>query len=152
LISSPARFIEKFKNIEKKTGYSKVYFFGTFVCLFGGLLYVLGGSKLISDLVSFIYPAYMSFKAVDSADPTDDTQWLTYWVVFAFVSIIESCASFFIEYIPMYFFFKLGFFIWCYHPKFLGAGLIYTQVIKPFLVPYVKAFGTSRVHEEKKTE
>lgn len=114
---------------------------------------VLGGSKLISDLVSFIYPAYMSFKAVDSADPTDDTQWLTYWVVFAFVSIIESCATFFIEYIPMYFFFKLGFFIWCYHPKFLGAGLIYTQLIKPFLMPYVKAFGTApKVLEETEVE
>jgi len=144
---------EMLKSVEKKTGYSKVYFFGLFVCLLGGVLYFLGGSKLISDLVSFIYPAYMSFKAVDSADPTDDTQWLTYWVVFAFVSIIESCAAYLIEYIPLYFFLKLGFFIWCYHPKFLGAGLIYTQVIKPFLMPYVKAFGTPiKEIEEKKTE
>ena len=139
------------KEIETKTGYDKVYFFFLFCGLFGSILFLLGGAKLVSDLVSFIYPAYMSFKAIDSKDPTDDTQWLTYWVVFAFVSIIENVAVFAVEYIPFYFALKLAFFIWLYHPKFMGAGLVYTQVIKPFVLPYVKALS-SQTSATKKVE
>ena len=94
---------------------------------------------MITDLVSFVYPAYMSFKAIDSSNAADDTQWLTYWVVFSFTSIIESIAGFLTEFIPFYFPLKLAFFVWLYHPKFLGAGLVYSQVIKPFVMPYVEA-------------
>mmetsp|Transcript_7259 Transcript_7259/g.14353 ORF Transcript_7259/g.14353 Transcript_7259/m.14353 type:complete len:88 (-) Transcript_7259:2183-2446(-) len=79
----------------------------------------------------------MSFKAIDTANPTDDKQWLTYWVVFGFTSIIESCASFIIGWIPFYFFLKIAFFVWLYHPNFLGAGIIYTQALRPILLPYL---------------
>jgi len=84
----------------------------------------------------------MSFKAVDSADPSENTQWLTYWVVFAFVSIFENVAGILVDQIPFYFFLKLAFFIWCYHPKFLGAGYIYTSVIRPSVMPYLSALST----------
>mmetsp|Transcript_14104 Transcript_14104/g.30635 ORF Transcript_14104/g.30635 Transcript_14104/m.30635 type:complete len:164 (-) Transcript_14104:404-895(-) len=128
---------EKLKEIEEKTGQPKVYFFIAFCLLLCGFVFLIGGAKLASDLVSFIYPAYMSFKAIDTANPTDDKQWLTYWVVFGFTSIIESCASFIIGWIPFYFFLKIAFFVWLYHPNFLGAGIIYTQALRPILLPYL---------------
>jgi len=96
--------------------------------------------KLISDIFAFAYPAYMSFKAIDSADPTDDTQWLTYWVVFALFSIVENVMSFLVTWIPFYYMIKCCFFAWLYHPKFMGAGLVYKQIIKPFVMPYLQAF------------
>jgi len=135
---------EKLKEIETKTGYSKVYFFILFTLLFGSILYLLGGPKLVSDLVSFVYPAYMSFKTIDSTDNADDVQWLTYWVVFGFVSILETCCSFLIDWIPLYFFLKISFFIWLWHPKTLGAGAVYTQALRPLMLPYLEAFGTSQ--------
>lgn len=135
---------EKLNELEQKTGYSKVYFFLLISSALGGLLFVLGGAKLVTDLVSFVYPAYMSFKAIDSGNPTVDTQWLTYWVVFGFCSIIESVASVIIGWIPMYFVFKVAFFIWLYHPSFLGAGVVYTNVLRPFVLPYVNAMTTEK--------
>lgn len=130
--------VARFKEIEDKTGYSKVYFFlASFFALLSIVL-TLGGVKLVSDLVSFLYPAYASFKAIDSGKPEDDTQWLTYWVVFAFFSIIENCMWFIVSWIPMYFVLKISFFLWLYHPKFLGAGLVYQQVLRPIVLPYVK--------------
>ena len=54
----------------------------------------------------------MSFKAIYFADPTNDTQWLTYSVVFAFVSIIENVFGFISDIIPAYFALKVPFFIW----------------------------------------
>ncbi len=45
--------------------------------------------RLVGTLVGFLYPAYMSFKAIESVNKTDDTQWLVYWVVYAAFSVIE---------------------------------------------------------------
>eukprot|EP00558_Chaetoceros_sp_UNC1202_P010056 CAMPEP_0197240808 /NCGR_PEP_ID=MMETSP1429-20130617/7006_1 /TAXON_ID=49237 /ORGANISM="Chaetoceros sp., Strain UNC1202" /LENGTH=168 /DNA_ID=CAMNT_0042700521 /DNA_START=101 /DNA_END=607 /DNA_ORIENTATION=- len=131
---------DKLKDIETQTGYSKVYFFISGVSMISAIIYGLGGAKLVTDLVSFVYPAYMSFKAIDSSNTTDHTQWLTYWVVFSFMSIIESVAGFLTEFIPFYFFIKVAFFIWLYHPRFTGAGLVYSQGIKPFVMPHLNAF------------
>lgn len=143
---------EKLKQLEEKTGYSKVYFFFLISSVISAILFFAGGMRLISDIVSFLYPAYMSFKAIDSEDPTDDTQWLTYWVVFAFFSIVEGCAEFITLWIPFYFIIKCAFFVWLYHPKFLGAGLVYTQVIKPIVMPYVTVFLSSPSTVEKKVD
>jgi receptor expression-enhancing protein 5/6 len=140
---------DRFKELEMKTGYSKVYFFVAALSLLSSLLYLLGGIKLVSDLVTFLYPAYASFKAIDSAKPGEDTQWLTYWVVFAFFSIVESCMYILVSWIPMYFALKMGLFLWLYHPNFMGAGLIYQQVIRPVVIPYLQKQTTPTV--QKKT-
>ncbi|CAG8477384.1 7566_t:CDS:2 [Ambispora leptoticha] len=36
--------------------------------------------QLLSNLLAWGYPAYASFKAIESIDKADDTQWLTYWL------------------------------------------------------------------------
>ncbi|GMH73185.1 hypothetical protein TrRE_jg9765 [Triparma retinervis] len=95
-------------------------------------------------MYGFVYPAYASFKAIDSADPNDDTQWLTYWVVFAVFSIIESAASILVSWIPFYFFLKLSFLIWLYHPSTLGAVVVYTGVIRPYVLPYMGTETTTK--------
>lgn len=141
---------EKLKEVEEKTGYSKVYFFLLAVIVLTSGLWVLGGPKLISDLVSFIYPAYMSFKCIDSASRADDVQWLTYWVVFGFISILETCCTFLLGYIPMYHVIKVLFFVWLWHPKTLGAGVVYSQVLRPLLLPYLEAFGSGKSATSKK--
>jgi len=130
---------DRLRDLEKKTGQPKAFFFIGAVTLLSTIFYALGGWKLISDIFAFAYPAYMSFKAIDSTDPTDDTQWLTYWVVFAMFSIVENVMSFLVTWIPFYFMIKCAFFAWLYHPKFMGAGLVYKQVIKPFVMPYLQA-------------
>eukprot|EP00985_Skeletonema_marinoi_P032533 scaffold39168_cov212-Skeletonema_marinoi.AAC.2 len=95
---------DRLRDLEKKTGQPKAYLFFAIVSLLTTIVMSVGGSKLFSDIFAFVYPAYMSFKAIDSSDATDDTQWLTYWVS--------------------------AFFMWLYHPKFMGAGLVYKQIIK----------------------
>lgn len=35
----------------------------------------LGGVKLLVDVVAFAYPAYMSFKALETSTSVDDKQW-----------------------------------------------------------------------------
>ncbi len=129
LLSRPSH-ADRLRDLEKKTGHSKVYFFAAIVALFSTIIFALGGAKLISDLFAFAYPAYMSFKAIESPDKADDVQWLTYWVVFAMSSIVENVMDFLVSWIPFYFAIKCAFFAWMYHPKFMGASLVYKQVFK----------------------
>ena len=42
------------------------------------------GSPFLCDFIGFVFPAYLSFKAVESPDTRDDTQWLTYWIVYRY--------------------------------------------------------------------
>jgi len=131
---------EIMKTLEKKTGHPKTYFFLGAVALIGTITALIGGMKLVTDLVGFLYPAYMSFKCMESTnDLTQDaTQWLTYWVVFSSVTVIESMAGFIINWIPMYFLIKTGVIIWMYHPKTKGAEMVYTQVVRAHIVPQME--------------
>lgn len=92
-ISKRLERYDKIVEIEKQTGVDKFYIFVIGAVLTGILLFVIGGSELVVALVGFIYPAYMSFKAIDSPSTDDDTQWLTYWVVYAFFNITESITD-----------------------------------------------------------
>lgn len=121
---------DRLRDLEKKTGQPKAYLFFAFASIIATIVMSVGGTKLFSDIAAFLYPAYMSFKAIDSSEATDDTQWLTYWVVFATFSITESVLTFLVNWIPFYYIIKSAFFTWLYHPKFMGAGLVYKQIIK----------------------
>jgi receptor expression-enhancing protein 5/6 len=133
---------DRLKALEEKTGYPKVYFFLFFAILFKIMVFVLGGAKLVVDLVGFVYPAYMSFKSMDTLSEEASRQWLTYWVVFASLAVSEQLASFIVAWIPFYFYIKICFLVWLYHPKFLGAQTIYSQVIRPVILPYLEMAGT----------
>ena len=48
------------------------------------------GHKILLLLVSFLYPAYKSFVALETEDRSDDKRWLVYWVVFGFVFAFKN--------------------------------------------------------------
>ncbi|OQS07295.1 hypothetical protein THRCLA_00705 [Thraustotheca clavata] len=129
---------DKLKELEAQIGVEKFYIFLVGALIAGVLLFVIGGASLISNLVGFIYPAYMSFKALNTNDSNDDTQWLTYWVVYSAFNLTEQFTDIFLSWIPFYFFLKIAFLVWCYHPSTLGANTIYQSVIKPNLIGHVE--------------
>lgn len=51
---------------------------------------------------------HQSCKAIDSVDKDDDTQWLTYWVVYAAFGIIEYFTDLFLSWVPFYFLAKVS--------------------------------------------
>jgi len=88
----------------------------------------------VSNLVGWLLPAYLSFKAIESPSPHDDVQWLTYWVVFGFFNFIESFAlRMVLYYLPWYFAMKTMFIVWLQLPAFRGAQITYLNVLKPLL-------------------
>ena len=124
-------------DLEKQTGVEKAYIAIAGVVVGMLVLYFLGGPVLVVNLIGFGYPAYMSFKALATPQPDDDTQWLTYWVVYAFFNLTEQLTTLFTNYIPFYWGLKCGFLIWCYAPATLGANKVYHGLLKNHLAPLI---------------
>ena len=103
------------------------------------LLLMMGGAHFIVDLVAYLYPAYASVRAIESDGTEDDTQWLTYWLVFSLFKLMEGVADSILQYIPFYFVVKITFLVWCFYPGIDGAKVVYEYVIKPNVAPIVGA-------------
>lgn len=101
--------------------------------LFAILIFAGVGAGSLCSIVGFLYPAYKSFEAVESKNRGDDVQWLTYWIVYAFFSIICVFEPILVYWIPFYFAFKLAFLLWCMLPQTKGAKFLYDKFLKDFL-------------------
>lgn len=100
-------------------------------CL-GFFLFGLGG-QLICTGVGALYPAFETFKVLESkkADPQLMQFWLTYWVVFAMITSAEFATFYVIAMLPFYYPMKLAFLMYLTSPSYGGAVAIYRWVIAP---------------------
>ena len=74
------------KSLEDQLKIKQIYLAYGAVVLMSGWLVFGYGAALLCNMIGFLYPMYMSIKALETDDKDDDTQWLMYWVVFAFFS------------------------------------------------------------------
>ena len=108
--------------------------------VFGVLFVMFGiGASYVTCIIAVAYPAFMSFLALETEDDEDDKQWLTYWVVFGLFSIFDQFAGFILHWIPFYYFLKMGFLIWCFHPSTQGATIVYNHYIREASKPLTHA-------------
>lgn len=141
-------FVEKYPPINKylvqaseQTKVEKEIIAVGAVALLFLLIFFLTGGDIIIDIIGFVYPFYMSLKAIETETADDDKQWLTYWIVFVLFKLTENVADVLISFIPFYFVFKVAFLVWCCHPSFKGATLIYDLVFKAHVVPLLGIKG-----------
>ena len=95
--------------------------------------------RTIGVVLGFVFPAFASFKALESKSPECAAQWLTYWVVFSLFTVLEYVADRLVSGMPFYYILKLGFVLWLQLPQTKGATTLYMS----FIQPYVKQ------HEER---
>jgi len=118
---------------EEKTNVPKEYLVIGGGCLLVLLVFFGIGAGSLCSIVGFVYPAFKSFEAIENKGRGDDTQWLIYWVVYAFFSIIEVFTSILLYWIPFYYAFKLAFLLWAMLPQTKGAKFLYDTFLKDFL-------------------
>ncbi|GAB5034591.1 receptor accessory protein 5 [Nannochloropsis oceanica] len=130
------------KVVEEKTKVPKEYI----VCGAGFVVFMFllfsNGAGFLCNVIGFLFPAYYSFKAIESSNKEDDKQWLVYWVVYSFFTIIEAFVSVILYWIPFYYAFKLAFLVYLGYPGWNGATLIYNNFLKGLLQKYEAAVDT----------
>ncbi|EIE22922.1 hypothetical protein COCSUDRAFT_24120 [Coccomyxa subellipsoidea C-169] len=89
----------------------------------------------LSHFLGFLYPTYASYKALMTPGTSDDTHWLTYWVVFSAMETAEAVIEQ-LMWIPFYYEIKCLLILWLVLPQTKGAQLVFEKFIVPFLKQY----------------
>jgi len=98
----------------------------------------LGAVTRVGQLVyGIIVPTWFSLKALKSEETTDDTQWLTYWVIFGLMMLAERVLPWLVYVIPLYYELKVVFLAWLIHMR--GAQQVYEKAVNPYF-PMVQNF------------
>ncbi|CAD5210937.1 unnamed protein product [Bursaphelenchus xylophilus] len=131
-LHQPNKATQVLETLEQKTGVKRLHIVGGIAALHA--LYLLFGhfAALVCNFIGFLYPAYVSITAIESITKDDDTQWLTYWVVFALFNVLEFFSHSITYYFPFYWLLKCAFLLWLYLPMTLGAHQLYLRCIRPF--------------------
>ncbi|KAI1469724.1 TB2/DP1, HVA22 family-domain-containing protein [Daldinia caldariorum] len=125
-------------NLEKQFGVPKVYaVLGVASLYLFFIIFNLGG-QLLTNFAGFVVPGYYSLAALFTATKADDTQWLTYWVVFALFSVIESAVSV-VYWFPFYY-------------TFNGAQLIFRSFLQPMLGRHFSESGSTAANLRAKAD
>ena len=90
-------------------------------------------------VLGYVYMPYMSFKAIQTPDGKDDKEWLTTWVIYSMLSMLQTIPiiSSIVGWIPFYYEVKLIVIVYCVF--FKGAGVIYRKLIYPFFKRYERS-------------
>jgi len=121
-------------QIEEKTNVPKAYGVLVAALTFVSLIFINTLALPVSNLVGWAFPAYLSFRAIESPGHEDDIQWLCYWTVFGFFTFLESMAlRVVLYYFPYYFPVKTAFVLWLQLPATRGAQTFYHSVFRPVL-------------------
>lgn len=85
-------------------------------------------------LLCVVYPAYMTFKVISSNitqtmdqivyDVQCCKNWLTFWIVFCFLTVFDRLISTLLFFVPGYYALKFVFLVWMIYPKSNGTQII----------------------------
>ncbi|KAI9662042.1 MAG: ER membrane protein DP1/Yop1 [Alyxoria varia] len=137
-------------QFESQTSVPKVYFVLGLAGLYFFLIFFNIGGEFLVNFAGFLIPGYFSLEALFSPSPTDDTQWLTYWVTYALLTSFESLVNA-VYWFPFYYTFKFVLILWMALPQTGGAQVIFRSVVQPVFARFFEnsAATSARAQAQK---
>ncbi|KAJ9661739.1 ER membrane protein DP1/Yop1 [Coniosporium apollinis] len=129
-------------NLEKQTSVPKVYVVLGLGALYFFMIFFNIGGEFLVNTAGFLIPAYYSMDALFSSSRTDDTQWLTYWVVYAFLTVFESAVNA-VYWFPFYYTFKFILVLWMALPQTGGTQVVFRSFLQPVFSRYFSGSGST---------
>ncbi|PSN71207.1 hypothetical protein BS50DRAFT_631208 [Corynespora cassiicola Philippines] len=129
-------------NFEKQTSVPKAYAILGLAGLYFFLVFFNIAGAFLVNIAGFIIPGYYSLSALFSTTKADDTQWLTYWVVYAFLTVFESAVNA-VYWFPFYYTFKFVLVLWMSLPQTSGAQIIFRSFLQPVFSRYFSESGST---------
>ncbi|KAF3775866.1 HVA22 protein [Nymphaea thermarum] len=108
--------------------------------------------SLAGPTVMLLYPLYASVRAIESPSKLDDEQWLAYWILYSFLTLMEMVAAPILQWIPIWYQAKVLFIAWLVLPQFRGASFIYEKFVREQLRKYCGEVGKDHPHKNKFTD
>lgn len=126
-------------QLEQRTNLPKSYLVVGSTIFYLLLIFInVGGiGEILGNFAGFVVPAYYSILALKTTTTKDDTQLLTYWIVFSFLNVIEFWSKALLYIIPFYWFLKTIFLLYIALPQTGGATMIYNRFISPLTDKYI---------------
>ncbi|KAF5932904.1 hypothetical protein HYC85_029075 [Camellia sinensis] len=87
---------------------------------------------------------YASVMAIESPSKVDDEQWLAYWILYSFLTLMEMLLQPILQWIPIWYDIKLAFVAWLVLPQFRGAAVIYERFVREKIRKYGKSKGKNK--------
>jgi hypothetical protein len=84
-------------------------------------------AMLLANGLGLFYPLYKSsqllvYKTNNILEHRKKTmQWISYWSIYSGLNYLDHFSKKLVDYIPLYYIFKTGFLVWCFHPSTEGA-------------------------------
>ncbi|BDD62035.1 ER membrane protein DP1Yop1 [Monascus purpureus] len=126
-------------NLERQTSVPKVYAVLGLVGIYVFLVFFNIAGSFLVNFAGFIIPGYYSLQALFTTNTADDTQ---YWVVYAFLNVIESAISA-AYWFPFYYIFKFVLVLWMALPQTSGAQIVFNSFIQPVFARFFAGTSTS---------
>ncbi|CAL5444395.1 unnamed protein product [Camellia sinensis] len=99
---------------------------------------------LAGPVTMLLYPLYASVMAIESPSKVDDEQWLAYWILYSFLTLMEMLLQPILQWIPIWYDIKLAFVAWLVLPQFRGAAVIYERFVREKSRKYGKSKGKNK--------
>lgn len=123
-------------QFERQWGIKKVYAVGGVIGVYFFLIFINVGGRFLSNVLGCLIPMYYSVLAIESSNKANNVQWLSYWVIYGFLILVEHYDQSLLYWFPFYYFFKSVFILYLSLPQFNGAQTIYWTFFHPFFVKY----------------
>ena len=90
---------------------------------------------VIRMVMGIMYPAYNSYKVIQSKDMEEYVNTITYWVVFSLFTAVEQIVDRLLENIFPYFYeFKILFVVWLVASFTKGYSYLFSWLVQPVMM------------------
>ena len=120
-------------DLSKKVGQEAEVLLLAILSVASIVILILFGGTIFTLVLTVVYPAIQSIKAIESEGGDDDKEWLTYWTIFGIATLADEFAGFLLTFIPFYFYLRPIFFVFLMAPQTKGALFLYNNFVGPLL-------------------